>query len=257
MSIRRAAREHPAAAHTAADRVGHFVLPPMQNLQVVPQPTAAFGNTSQFFLDVKVATLESNRIDADIERVLRMLPDTPAKPTARDFVMVLTISGIGHPDDRLRIAASVGQLWEEGMKKLAPDTERSQLISAMNMTQTESSCSPTSSTSKLYWFTSTENQQKWVRSKIFARAADGGGASQTGIPGFANLAFGPMPGPTMIDAESQEQQPYDRSEVSASGQAASAQDTTNSQTRTYVFKASSAAARRAGPAAKRRRAFGP
>ena len=79
---------------------------------------------------------------------------------------------------------------------------------AGEMTQTISTCNPSSSKTILYWYTYKPNMQR-ILSESFVAAGEGQ-TTQQGIPGFANKAFGKMPGPTMIASAEGGEEAYKR-----------------------------------------------
>ena len=202
MSLRRtAALPAPQAApQPTPSRVGHFVLPPLQNLRSTPASTQGFDESSSFFAAVKLYYANSQEVSKKQTQVHKMLKkmaqsDATIKPTEDDAVLTIAVSGLTDPEDRFIVAESIGNAMEETMKTIysacKPNTPWDRLLSRMYTVQTQGGCDLEASSTVVFWHTVGASSLREF--KKMAKTAARGMESAQGVPGLVYEAFG-IPG---------------------------------------------------------------
>lgn len=212
MSVRRAAAVPPHPLRVDAADTGSVwtilgqpvSMPPLQNLSLRnAASTAGFEERSTFVTDVVFYKWSSRSIPPDVRAVINAQAAS-AEMDEQDIVITLGVRDCTDPVDRLQLVTELGKRFEEALKSYKPRLTAADgaLFQPPLLASTVSECSPSTSTSYMFWYTKDAEQWKLLWSILQGASVDTtqGATARVGetLRVVAAKAWGPMGSPVAI-----------------------------------------------------------
>lgn len=174
----------PALGGAVTPRASNFLLPPLHNLRHTPKSTEGINESARFTVTISVN--EKKQLDPRGTLSAVLMAKEP-RPTGYDLVIQMKVTGLSHPEDRIRVASALGKVWYDEIAGYYPRTESP--ISQTGMMQTNNTCNPPASSTTMYWYS--YNERSTFNAKEMLKKNSRGSDDPTyGIFGLVTKIFG-------------------------------------------------------------------